>query len=309
MAIFHFTVALVSRGKGQSAIAKAAYNARDNIRDERTGEMKDYSRKDGLEFSGIFAPKDAPEWTRDRAALWNAVELKEDQSTRPQTAQLARSIDLALTMREITPEGFGAKVREWNDRGEVEKWREAWERTTNRYLERHGHEARIDRRTLEAQGIEREPTKHRGPHVDAMQRKGMETERGNAYRDTVERNGTVGELKSQLQAVERQIDEETRGRWVAGPQRGGMVEHQAWAMEQVRAADERRRQDEDSRKASEKTADAGAAEPEIDLARFRSDPDYRRELMAREKQKMSEERRANREQEPRQRSNERERER
>jgi hypothetical protein len=82
-----------------------------------------------------------------------------------------------LTMREIGPDGFGPKVREWNDRGNVEKWREAWERTTNRYLERHGRGARMDRRTHEAQGIEREPTQHRGPHVDAMERKGIRTDR------------------------------------------------------------------------------------------------------------------------------------
>jgi hypothetical protein len=47
--------------------------------------------------------------------------------------------------------------------------REQWERRANKALERAGHAARIDRRTLEAQGIERVPTIHGGPqaqHID-----------------------------------------------------------------------------------------------------------------------------------------------
>jgi len=207
MAIFHFTAKIVSRGKGQSAVAKAAYNARERIEQELTGQVSDYSRKTGLMFSGIFAPKDAPEWARDRAALWNEVEKHEKRKD----AQLAREIEIGLpheltdeqrrqlvtdfvreqfqrkgmvadvnihapdrqgdernyhahillTMRRIGPEGFGAKAREWDSREQLGNWREAWERTANRYLERHGHAARVDSRTLEAQGIDREPTKHR----------------------------------------------------------------------------------------------------------------------------------------------------
>src|ERR1700683_4254968 len=96
MAIYHLSPKAVSRGKGQSAVAKAAYNSRDSIRDERTGEMKNYARRAGLVFSGMFVPKDAPEWAKDRAALWNAVERKEDDSKRRASAQLAREITVAL---------------------------------------------------------------------------------------------------------------------------------------------------------------------------------------------------------------------
>jgi hypothetical protein len=108
---------------------------------------------------------------------------------------------ILLTMRAIEPEGFGPKVREWNSREQVEKWREEWERITNRHLERHGQDARIDRRTLEAQGIEREPTTHRGPHVDAIARKGTEPE--NAKEDT-ERKYDLG-LKGELAEVQERV--------------------------------------------------------------------------------------------------------
>ena len=45
-----------------------------------------------------------------------------------------------------------------------------------------GHEARIDHRKLEAQGIERAPTTHLGPSVAAMERKGISTLRGSRNR-------------------------------------------------------------------------------------------------------------------------------
>lgn len=264
MAIFHMSAKTVSRGKGQSAIAKAAYNSRDKIRDEQTGEMKDYSRAAGVVFSGIFAPKNAPAWARDRAVLWNEVERAEKRKD----AQLAREITLGLpheltdeqrrqlvtdfvreqfmrrgmiadvvihapsgkgddrnhhahvmlTMREIGPEGFGPKVREWNSREQLESWREAWERTQNRYLERHGHAARVDRRTLEAQGIDREPTTHLGPHAHAMERqKGIETERGAIHRETFTAAQETAKLKQELAAIERQISALEHGVTVIRP--------------------------------------------------------------------------------------------
>ena len=109
-------------------------------------------------------------------------------------------------MREIGPEGFGPKVREWNSREQLESWREAWERTQNRYLERHGHEARVDRRTLEAQGIDREPTTHLGPHAHAMeQRKGIETDRGSIGRESFTAAQETAKLKRELASIEKQI--------------------------------------------------------------------------------------------------------
>lgn len=58
-----------------------------------------------------------------------------------------------LTMRELTPEGFGNKVREWNSKETLEEWREAWATHNNAALERAGQEARIDHRSLEAQQV------------------------------------------------------------------------------------------------------------------------------------------------------------
>jgi len=51
----------------------------------------------------------------------------------------------------------------------VEWVRLKWEEHANRALERAGHDARIDRRTLEAQGIDREPTIHIGPRAQHIE--------------------------------------------------------------------------------------------------------------------------------------------
>jgi ATP-dependent exoDNAse (exonuclease V) alpha subunit len=56
-----------------------------------------------------------------------------------------------LTLRSIGPEGFGPKVREWNDKARLEGWREAWQEHANRALELAGRSERIDHRSLAAQ--------------------------------------------------------------------------------------------------------------------------------------------------------------
>jgi Ti-type conjugative transfer relaxase TraA len=61
---------------------------------------------------------------------------------------------LLLTTREITPEGFGAKRRDWNGKAQLLEWRERWAALTNEHLRRAGHDIEIDHRSLEDQGIE-----------------------------------------------------------------------------------------------------------------------------------------------------------
>jgi hypothetical protein len=55
---------------------------------------------------------------------------------------------------------------------EVEALRARWAEVQNAALERAGLDVRVDHRSLEAQGIEREPTRHRGPAVSAIEARG-----------------------------------------------------------------------------------------------------------------------------------------
>ena len=96
MAIYHLSTKVFSRGKGQSATAAAAYRAGVDLYDSRTGEWHRYSNRGGVMESEIHAPPGSPDWVHDRSKLWNEAEAKEDRSTRPQTAQIAREIEVSL---------------------------------------------------------------------------------------------------------------------------------------------------------------------------------------------------------------------
>lgn len=77
-----------------------------------------------------------------------------------------------LTMRALTGEGFGKKERAWNDTVLLEHWREEWAAHQNRTFDRLGIEAHVDHRSLEAQGIDREPDQHMGPVATSLHRQG-----------------------------------------------------------------------------------------------------------------------------------------
>lgn len=62
-----------------------------------------------------------------------------------------------LTMREVTENGFGQKVRSWNDKAMLMSWRQEWAEVGSHHLALHGHDLRIDHRTLAEQGIRLEP--------------------------------------------------------------------------------------------------------------------------------------------------------
>ena len=69
---------------------------------------------------------------------------------------------IMLTTRNVNENGFGKKNRDWNGRGQLENWREKWADIANSRFKEKGFNARIDHRTLEAQGIDREPIKYMG---------------------------------------------------------------------------------------------------------------------------------------------------
>ena len=98
-----------------------------------------------------------------------------------------------LTMREIGREGngeaFGAKVREWNRTELVEQWRERWAEHVNLALAERDIDARVDHRSLEAQGIALEPQDKIGPAASRMGTRGLEAERIEDHRAIAERNG------------------------------------------------------------------------------------------------------------------------
>ncbi|ACK74161.1 hypothetical protein PCC7424_5602 (plasmid) [Gloeothece citriformis PCC 7424] len=108
MAIYHLNAKVISRGKGKSSTAAAAYRAGDKIHDERLGKTFDYTRKQGVYATEILAPNDAPDWVYNRSKLWNAVELFETRSN----SQVAREFDIALPV-ELSHDQKRSLVKTW----------------------------------------------------------------------------------------------------------------------------------------------------------------------------------------------------
>ena len=94
MAIFHLTVNVVSRARGQSAVAAAAYRMGAALRDERYGGVHNYVGKRGVLHAEILAPAAAPPWALVRQTLWNRVEAHELRKD----SQLARLVEVALPL-------------------------------------------------------------------------------------------------------------------------------------------------------------------------------------------------------------------
>lgn len=118
---------------------------------------------------------------------------------------------IMTTMRDVSPEGFGTKNREWNRTEQLEEWREKWQEHTNRELERAGSQERIDHRSLEAQGQDRLPTVHEGPDVRAMEEKGTRTEVGDINRGVREYNDNLIDFqRAKAEIAERKFGDVAR---------------------------------------------------------------------------------------------------
>ena len=87
-----------------------------------------------------------------------------------------------LTMRAVDENGFGAKVRDWNRTELVERWRERWAELANERLAELDIDARIDHRSLEAQGIALEPQTQIGAPAQRIEA-GRAGHRGRSRRD------------------------------------------------------------------------------------------------------------------------------
>ena len=108
IAIYHFSIKIVSRGKGKSAVAAAAYRSGEKLTNEWDGLTRDYTKKGGVVHSEILLPAHAPPAFSDRSTLWNSVELSEKSNN----AQLAREVEIALPV-ELSREEQTRLVREY----------------------------------------------------------------------------------------------------------------------------------------------------------------------------------------------------
>ncbi|EOR20822.1 MobA/MobL family protein [Cytobacillus oceanisediminis] len=281
MAIYHLSMQIISRSKGQSAVASASYRSGEKLYDERSQESKYYKREVQPETM-ILAPSNSPSWVQNREFLWNEVERTEKRKD----SQLAREINIALpkelsneqqtelikgyvqdqfvdkgmvadiaihrddkenphahimlTMRTIDEHGFGKKNREWNadfanakenNRGFVKSSenclsvREQWSEYANKALEKANIQERITHQSHADRGLEILPTVHLGHVASDMEKKGIETDRGNINREVKQHNAIIydfqkyHEEKQQLQALLKEQEQKKAIAFTTGEQK------------------------------------------------------------------------------------------
>ncbi|GAA5059179.1 Ti-type conjugative transfer relaxase TraA [Erythrobacter westpacificensis] len=142
---------------------------------------RELSKKDNIKLAREFVKAEFVEkgMIADLNVHWD---IGEDGKAKPHA-------HVMLTMREVTRNGFGAKVRDWNKTSLIEQWRERWADHVNRALAERDIDTRIDHRSLEAQGIALEPQDKIGPAASRICGRGLEAERIEEHRAIAQRNG------------------------------------------------------------------------------------------------------------------------
>ena len=111
-----------------------------------------------------------------------------------------------LAMRDVGPEGFGQKNRDWNSTELLKDWREAWSAHVNERMAELGIEGRIDHRSYADQGIELEPQHKIGPAASRRPEQGLEAERIEDHTRIARENGEkiIANPDIALDAITRQ---------------------------------------------------------------------------------------------------------
>jgi hypothetical protein len=116
IAIYHCSIKIISRGKGKSAVAAAAYRSGEKLTNDYDGTTHDFTRKGGIVHTEILLPDNAPKEYAERSTLWNAVEAVE----KSKNAQLSREIEIALP-NELSEIECIALAKEFAQRTFVDK--------------------------------------------------------------------------------------------------------------------------------------------------------------------------------------------
>ncbi len=139
MAIYHFSVKVISRGSGSSAVAAAAYRSASCLQDERQGRPQDFSAKNDVIHSEIMLVDGAPERWLNRETLWNEVEAGEKRKD----AQLAREVEFSIPREMSREEGVRLAQefvgREFVNKGMVADLNVHWDTAEDGSPKPHAH--------------------------------------------------------------------------------------------------------------------------------------------------------------------------
>lgn len=96
------------------------------------------------------------------------------------------------------------ETTDWNTKEFLQRSRESWAEKVNQELEKKSLPQRIDHRSFKEQGIEKIPTQHIGVSANAMEKRGIESQRGNENREIKKANGQI----QTIEILEKQTQKE-----------------------------------------------------------------------------------------------------
>ena len=104
-------------------------------------------------------------------------------------------------------EKISIPANDWNEHSKAELWRSSWAEHCNRYLR---PEQRIDHRSYERQGTEKEPTIHEGIVARQMEAEGKVADRCQMNREIKERNSIREQIRKIAEEITKLITEKAR---------------------------------------------------------------------------------------------------
>src|ERR1700754_5004094 len=165
---------------------------------------REMSQRDGIELARDFVRGEFVDqgMVADLNVHWD---MAEDGMPKPHA-------HVMLIMRVVNENGFGRKARDWNRTAMVERWRERWAALANEHLAELDIDARIDHRSLEAQGIALEPQSQIGAPAQRIKGDGLEADRAEMHLDIARGNGAriIREPSLALEAITHQQSTFTR---------------------------------------------------------------------------------------------------
>lgn len=166
---------------------------------------REMTQAQGIELARDFAQAEFVDqgMIADLNVHWD---FAEDGSPKPHA-------HVMLTMRSVDENGFGQKVRDWNRTEMVGRWRERWAEHVNERLTELDIDARIDHRSLEAQGIGLEPQSQIGAPAQRIEGEGIEAaNRADMHWEIARNNGAriIADPSVALDAITHQQSTFTR---------------------------------------------------------------------------------------------------
>ncbi len=131
-------------------------------------------------------------------------------------------VHILLTLRNLEPGGFGQKNRSWDHKNTLLGWRSSWEEHTNRHLELAGCEERVSLKSFKDQGINKHPTIHLGEDAGNLEKKGVETKRGDYNRKVQHENALIEILEPEYAEIEESSVDNEPERDESEKQRDGL---------------------------------------------------------------------------------------